>query len=559
MRTRAWLLFLFLLAPLGLRAAEGFETGTGIWRPVTPAAGTVWWHRVVAPTCVSPHAGAACMYFGRDAYCNYADGLVKDASLEAGPFTLTNSAQTLLTFWLCYQVESSDPGCYDKLYLERSPDGSHWYTLADLSYTGVLPPNGGSSAAGYASVGGVGGPALWFQPPAVDLTPFLGSPLYLRFRFVSWAGAAGNDLCPGGPDQSYDNYLGYALDDVSLAEGPPALTLAKSVVPAASSPGTAFTYSFIAFNGATTSADVALWDTLPAGALYSGGAVPSPSTNAGSLLGWSFPAVPAGTSATAVLPLQVPTATAPPQDWLNAASASAPGASCSSNGVWARVRQSGVSVAKSVDKSSVTSGDNVVYTLAVENVCSYTAGVQLKELLPHGFVLAAGYPYPYFNGPGSSWNLTLSAGERDLFALGGVITGLDGQVLTNTAQLWQGATPLGSASVAVSVHAAPVVQLQLQAIYPNPAPSRNPAFPREAHFVYVASVDMPVTVTIYTLSGQKVRELAGATTQGKHQVDWDLRNGAGMAVASGVYPVRVWSSAAMTPQPQAIGYLAVLR
>lgn len=42
-------------------------------------------------------------------------------------------------------------------------------------------------------------------------------------------------------------------------------------------------------------------------------------------------------------------------------------------------------------------------------------------------------------------------------------------------------------------------------------------------------------------------------------MDWDLRNGAGMAVASGVYPVRIWSGIDMTPQPQAIGYLAVLR
>ncbi|HXB96689.1 MAG TPA: hypothetical protein VNZ54_01465, partial [bacterium] len=401
MRTRAWLLLLLLLAGRGLWASEGFETGTGIWRPLTPVAGTVWWHRVVAPACVSPHAGSAFMYFGRDGLCNYADGVVKDASLEAGPFTLTNPAQALLTFWLCYQVESSDPGCYDKLYLDRSPDGRTWYNLADLSYNGVQPPSGGSSAAGYASVGGVGGPALWFQPPAVDLSAFVGSPLYLRFRFVSWAGAAGNDLCPGGPDDSYDNYLGYALDDISLAEGPPALSLAKSVAPSAASPGSAFTFSFTAFNGATTSADVALWDTLPAGALYSGGAVPAPTTNQGSLLGWTFPAVPAGTSATATLPLQVPTAVAPPQDWLNQASASAPAATASSNGVWARVRTAGVSVVKTVDQSSITSGDTVVYTLSVENVSGSAQAVQLKELLPQGFAMAAGYPYPYFSGPGT--------------------------------------------------------------------------------------------------------------------------------------------------------------
>jgi uncharacterized repeat protein (TIGR01451 family) len=559
MTARGWFLVLLLLSGRGLSAMEGFETGTGIWRPLTPVAGTVWWHRVVAPSCVSPHAGSAFMYFGRDGVCNYADGTVKDASLEAGPITLTNPAQAALSFWLCYQVESSDPGCYDKLYLERSPDNATWYSLADLSYTGVLPPSGGSSALGYASVGGVGGPALWFQPPAVDLSPYLNSPLYLRFRFVSWAGAAGNDLCTGGPDDSYDNYLGYALDDIALGEAAPALSLAKAVSPSAAAPGSAFTFSFIAFNGATTSADVALWDTLPAGALYSGGAVPAPSVNTGSLVGWSFPALPAGTSATATLPLQVPTAVAPPQDWLNAASASAPAASASSNGVWARVRTAGVSLVKTVDQNSINSGDSVVYTLSVENVSTSAQVVQVKELLPSGFAMGAGYPYPYFNGSGSSWNLTLSAGERQLLALGGALSGLDGQVLTNTAQLWQGAVPLGSSSVAVTVHAVPVPQLKLQALYPNPAPSRNSAFPAAAHIVYNATIDMPVTVTIYTLSGQKVRELPGANTRGEHQVDWDLRNGAGMAVASGVYPVRIWSGIDMTPQPQAVGYLAVLR
>jgi uncharacterized repeat protein (TIGR01451 family) len=559
MRARAWLLLLLLLATRSLRATEGFETGTGIWRPMTPVAGTVWWHRVVAPACVSPHAGSDFMYFGRDGYCNYADGYVKDASLETGPFTLTNPAQALLTFWLCYQVESSDPGCYDKLYLERSPDGANWYTLADLSYTGVLPPDGGSSAAGYASVGGVGGPALWFQPPAVDLSPFVGSPLYLRFRFVSWAGAAGNDLCPGGPDDSYDNYLGYALDDVSLGEAPPALTLAKAVSPSAAGPGGVFTYSFTAFNGATTSAAVALWDTLPAGALYTGGAVPGLSVDTGSLVGWSFAAVPAGTSATAVLPLQVPTAAVPPQDWLNAASASAPNDTASSNGVWARVRTAGVSVLKTVDQSSIDSGDDVAYTLTVENVSGAAQVVEVKELLPPSFVMAAGYPYPYFSGAGTSWNLTLSAGERELLAVDGVLTGLDGQVITNTAQVWQGANLLSSSSAAVTVHAVPLPQLGIQAIYPNPAPSRNPAFPRAAHIVYNASIDMPVTVTIYTLSGQKICDLVGANTRGVHQVDWNLRNASGMPVASGVYPVRVWSGIAMTPQPQAIGYLAVLR
>lgn|GEM_PF-2066916 len=559
MRRRAALLSLLLLAS-GLGASEGFETGTGIWSPqAPPGPGAAYWHRVVAPACVDPHSGLACMYFGIDGACNYDDGLIKDASLTAGPVTLTDPAEATLDFWILYQVESVWPGCYDKLVLEHSPDGVSWYLLQDLSYTSLSPPDGGSSAAGFSGSGGVGAPPLWVHAPPVDLTSFVGVPLWLRFRFVSWAGQFGNDLCVGGPDAEYDDYLGYALDDIRLGEGGAPLQLAKQVAPPVAAPGDTFTFSFSAYNGTSSTTDVALWDSLPAGAIAAG-SIPL-ATFAGGLANWLLPAVAPYSTATAQLMLQVPAGAAEPSDWFNTAAGTGPGGMADSNGVWARVRQAGLSVRKVVDYADVNNGDQSVFTIVVENASPVTQNAQLIEQIPSGFVLDPDYPSPPFDPGTTQWSLTLAPGDLRLFALAGTVVGLDGQVLTNTAQLWQGANLTGTASAAVHVHTPVTPQLTLNALYPNPAPG-SAAWGDYAHIYYSASVDMPVVVDIFTVAGERVRRLEGQGPQdqkGSHQLDWDLANQAGRRVASGVYLIRLYTSASLQPQPQAFGYLAVIR
>lgn len=553
-------LALALLASPAL-AQEGFETGTGLWTPQpAPAPGAAYWHRIVAPACVAPHSGMACMYFGIDGACNYEDGLIKDASLTAGPVTLTDAATATLDFWILYQVESVWPGCYDKLVLERSPDGVHWFLLQDLSYGSLSPPPGGSPAVGFSGSGGVGAQPLWVHAPPVSLVSFVGAPLWLRFRFVSWAGQFGNDLCVGGPDHSYDNYLGYALDDIRLGEGPEPLQMDKRVDPAAAAPGDTFTFTLSAYNDSSASADVALWDSLPAGALYAG-SVPVASGLGGGVASWTWTGVAPYATVTAQLMLQVPPGLGTPVDWYNTASGMAPSGAAASNGVWARVRPAGLSVRKVVDHSNVTSGDPVVFTLTVDNVSALTQSAQLQELMPSGFVLDPGYPSPAFDSGSSGWNLTLPPGGMQLFALAGTVVGLDSQVLTNTAQLWQGTTLVGQASAAVRVHAPVIPQLTLRALYPNPAPGAA-TWGDWAHIAYDSSVDMPVEADIFNVAGERVRHLDGSGAQnlsGLHQLDWDLTNDYGLRVASGVYVVRIYSPSDLQPTPQAFGTLAVIR
>jgi hypothetical protein len=218
-------------------------------------------------------------------------------------------------------------------------------------------------------------------------------------------------------------------------------------------------------------------------------------------------------------------------------------------------------VRKVVDQSDVTSGDPVVFTLVVDNAGALTQSAQLKELLPGGFTMDPDYPSPPFDPGTQQWTLSVPPGGLELLSVMGTVVGLDRQVLTNTAQLWQGPTLVGQASAAVRVHAPVIPQLSLFALYPNPAPGAATWGPW-AHIVYDASVDMPIAADIYTVAGERVRHLDGAGAQnlrGRHQLDWDLTNAYGRRVASGVFLVRVYTTADLQPSPQAVGFLAVIR
>jgi hypothetical protein len=52
--------------------------------------------------------------------------------------------------------------------------------------------------------------------------------------------------------------------------------------------------------------------------------------------------------------------------------------------------------------------------------------------------------------------------------------------------------------------------------------------------------DMPVRLAVYSVDGQKVRELvSGQMSAGRHSVVWDGRDDAGQTVSSGVYLYRL--------------------
>lgn len=92
-------------------------------------------------------------------------------------------------------------------------------------------------------------------------------------------------------------------------------------------------------------------------------------------------------------------------------------------------------------------------------------------------------------------------------------------------------------AVALAVQLGLVSQPALPPNAPNP-------FNSSTVIPYVTSVDGPVSLTVYDLIGQRVRELAaGNMTAGQHAVTWDGRDSSGRAVASGSYILRLQSLA----------------
>jgi uncharacterized repeat protein (TIGR01451 family) len=518
-----------------------FESGLGPWSTQG------LWHRVVAPACVQPHSGTACVYYGLDSTCTYATGAVQDASLQAGPVALDSAAMGSLCFWLEYQVQSYDPQCQDQLTLELSADGAAWTTLANFS--ALTDPVGGSPAAGFASACGVGGPPLW-QFHSVDLTSYLGTTQYFRFHYVSAAPApcAAADLLQG--------YLGYALDEVAFGCGQVPLTLQKSVEPAVAAPGDTVTFTLTARNVSSSAASLQVWDQLPAASLFVAAAPAA--TLSGSTVQWSLPSVAASAAVTLTLEVKAPAAPVP-DDWINTAVAwsSLSATAVDSSQVLVKVRPAGLSLVKSVNAAQLNSGDTATYSLLVENDTQVTqSALVLSDPLPAAFSLVQAAP-PL--GGGNSWSLPpLAPGQVQSFSLSGPVVGSDGQQVVNTATL-SGGTATVQASASLLLHKPVQPSIKIQTVYPNPAPSHAPGLPQDAFVVYQLNADMPVTLDIYTLAGEKLRSLPAPGQQGTRQVAWDLDNSQGQAVASGVYLYRLWSALQVQPQPQATGYIAVLR
>jgi hypothetical protein len=92
-----------------------------------------------------------------------------------------------------------------------------------------------------------------------------------------------------------------------------------------------------------------------------------------------------------------------------------------------------------------------------------------------------------------------------------------------------------------------------------PTAYRLRAYPNPANPGTVLSWSLPastqVTVTVYSLLGQRMRVLVDASCRtGVHTVAWDGRDGSGQPVASGVYLVRL-----ATPAVQLATKVTLLR
>lgn len=112
-----------------------------------------------------------------------------DFSNHTGPLTFS--------YWTWYDTEKD----YDYVYVEASSDGKNWTILKTPSGTSK-DLSGNSYGWGYNGDSGGGNTAQWIQEK-VDLSPFDGKKVLLRFEYVTDAAVNGE---------------GFLVDDISIPE-----------------------------------------------------------------------------------------------------------------------------------------------------------------------------------------------------------------------------------------------------------------------------------------------------------------------------------------------------
>lgn len=555
-RLLGMVLLVILAAPkLNAACVEGAENTSTAWSM------SGLWHVIdaTAVACAGVHSGTRAFYFGMDAQCNYDNGLVKDATLTSPPLFITGFGDTNFSFWTKWQVESMGSVCYDQLWVERyDPGSASWVLLREIGP--VSTQASAAPAIGVASVTGLGGNPEW-QFVQINLSAFAGLTMQLRFRFASGAclapSCAGKPC--GAPDATYDNFLGWVVDDISFGCPPGALTINKSASPAHASRNATITYTLLAENLDPAAASLSLWDTLPVGANFVSSS-PPPSIQSGQFLLWNLPGIPSFATQSITVLAVVDASTPYPSDWSNTArgESSAGGAQFQSAIAPVKIRDTTLQIVKSAQPSTLTSGDKVTFTITLSNFTASTvASLDLNETYPQGFVELDAEPnYSSFR----SWRvLGLAPGQTRYFTVLGFVNGFNGQTLVNKAEIFIAGASQGSATASVKLIRPEVPQIKVRTVYPNPAPSGKGGLPQSAFVVYEANQGMELTLDIFSVSGEKIRSIPFRGIRGSGQVEWDLKNNHGASVASGVYLARLWKNEPQLGVIEAWAHIAVLQ
>ncbi len=138
---------------------------------------------------IAPHSGAHFWWSNR--------GDQADSTLTRA-LDLRGTERATLRFWMAYEIEAD----YDYAYVEVSTDGGRSWQMLSGRYTTTSNPNGNNFGRGYTGISGGGERAEWVQEE-IDLSPFAGWPILLRFELVT--------------DDAY-NAPGLALDDLEVPE-----------------------------------------------------------------------------------------------------------------------------------------------------------------------------------------------------------------------------------------------------------------------------------------------------------------------------------------------------
>ncbi|HEY6204063.1 MAG TPA: choice-of-anchor J domain-containing protein, partial [Candidatus Limnocylindria bacterium] len=134
-----------------------------------------------------PHSGKAMWWSDR------ADGL--DSTLTR-TVDLRGATRPTLSYWTWYEIEKD----YDYAYVAVSTDGGARWTTLQAPATTTDDPNGTNLGNGYTDLSGGGRAPVWIQQE-VDLTPYAGKEIQVRFEYVT-DGAL--------------NLHGMAIDDIAI-------------------------------------------------------------------------------------------------------------------------------------------------------------------------------------------------------------------------------------------------------------------------------------------------------------------------------------------------------
>ena len=114
------------------------------------------------------------------------------------PVDLTGLTVATLRFKLWFDIEEH----FDHAYVEASADGGTTWEILEGLHTTTMNPLGQSFGHAYTGTSGGSAGPRWVEE-SVDLTPFAGKEVLLRFEYVTDEGV---------------NHHGLAIDDVAIAE-----------------------------------------------------------------------------------------------------------------------------------------------------------------------------------------------------------------------------------------------------------------------------------------------------------------------------------------------------
>jgi hypothetical protein len=217
----------------GATTAAKFLLNDGVESAASPWTATGMWHRSTR----RGHDSATGWYYGDEATGTYFNGTQDSGTLTlATPIDLTGVSQAMLRFDEWRQVSNEPP--LDVARLQLSRDGVNWDTASE-SFSATLD----------------------WQQRAVDLTPYAGAPVHVRFEFNKNA----FDFLPFAITRGHEGWhidnvrvlvpsaqpAGISVNDVTLSEGSGGTTQATFTLTRSSGNGRA-SVRYATANGSAT-------------------------------------------------------------------------------------------------------------------------------------------------------------------------------------------------------------------------------------------------------------------------------------------------------------------